>query len=146
MHCEHADERHFATEADGLERLLERAQAAHLHDMIDPATGQLGGFRTPVGFGSIIDGGVGTKARSRSSFASLEEVAITRAPAALAICSASNETPPVPISSTLLPRVSGRIPFISAFHAATPAHGSVAASSKLRVSATLITPASGKAT
>ena len=57
---------------------------------------------------------------------------MTRAPAALAMRSARSDTPPVPMRSTLWPRSSGRTPFVSAFHAVTPAHGSVAASSKLK--------------
>jgi hypothetical protein len=70
-------------------------------------------------------------ARMRSSLWSLAEVAITRAPTALAILRASKETPPVPISSTVLSRATLRIPVMSAFQAVTPAQGSVAASSKL---------------
>jgi hypothetical protein len=84
--------------------------------------------------------------RTRSSFAGVEEVAITRAPAALAICSASSETPPVPSTSTLAPARTATCPIISAFHAVTPAQGSVAASSKLRLAASGTTPRSGSTT
>ena len=58
----------------------------------------------------------------------LEEVAMTRAPAASANCMANIETPPVPSVSTVCPAISERAPN-SAFHAVTPAQGSVAACS-----------------
>ncbi len=41
--------------------------------------------------------------RSRSSFASEDEVAITRAPISRANCRAKMETPPVPSTSTVSP-------------------------------------------
>ena len=59
---------------------------------------------------------------------SLDEVAITRAPAACANCNAKIETPPVPSTSTVSPTRNGR-PAYSAFQAVTPAQGSVAPSS-----------------
>src|SRR5262245_4100247 len=68
-------------------------------------------------------------ARARSSFASLDEVMIARAPAIFAICSAKIETPPVPSESTVSPAFNTRGPCISAFQTVTPAHGSVAACS-----------------
>jgi hypothetical protein len=52
---------------------------------------------------------------------------MVRSPAALASCSAHIETPPVPRSSTVLPGLAAP-PTKRAFHAVTPAHGSVAAS------------------
>ena len=42
-------------------------------------------------------------ARARSSFASLDDVMIARAPAIFAICSAKIDTPPVPSESTVSP-------------------------------------------
>ena len=71
---------------------------------------------------------------------------MTRAPADFAIRSASSDTPPVPIRSTVWPRSSGRTPVISAFHAVTPAQGSVAASSKPSELASFTTPFSGSVT
>ena len=66
----------------------------------------------------------------RSSFSSDEEVEMTRAPAALANCSAKTETPPVPCVSTQSP---GLIfaSTISARQAVSAAQGSVAASSNV---------------
>src|ERR1700687_1672434 len=65
---------------------------------------------------------------SRSPFCALDVVAITRAPRSLASCSANNDTPPEPCVSTVSP---ARTP-ASADQAVTAAHGSVAASSKVR--------------
>ncbi|MOA28386.1 hypothetical protein D3C78_1493260 [compost metagenome] len=69
-------------------------------------------------------------ARSRSSFSSLDEVAMTVAPAILANCRAKMETPPVPWISTLSPgfRWSSAI---SARQAVRPAVVRVAASAWL---------------
>src|SRR3954447_15241320 len=85
-------------------------------------------------------------ARTRASFSSDEEVAMTRAPAALAMASASSDTPPVPNMSTVRPGPTGLGPRISAFQAVTPAQGNVAASSNDRLSASGTTPYSGRTT
>ncbi|MNE80827.1 hypothetical protein D3C80_1774330 [compost metagenome] len=67
----------------------------------------------------------------RSSLASLDEVAITVAPASLANCRAKIDTPPVPCTSTLSPGL--RAPSaISARQAVRPAVVRVAASAWLQ--------------
>jgi hypothetical protein len=72
------------------------------------------------------------RARARSSFSSLDEVRITRAPAARANSRANVATPPVPRASTVSP---GRTPQVStsACQVVTAAQGSVAASSNERL-------------
>src|SRR5258705_5303119 len=67
---------------------------------------------------------------SRWPFRALDVVAITRAPRSLASCSAKSETPPEPCVRTVSPARTPR----SADQAVTAAHGSEAASSKLRFS------------
>ena len=69
---------------------------------------------------------------------------ITRAPAIFASWSAKIDTPPVPSVSTVSParRI---LPCISAFHAVTPAHGSVAASSNDMCAGILSSPSSWNA-
>ncbi len=59
---------------------------------------------------------------ARASLASLDEVAITRAPNILANCSAKIDTPPVPCTSTVSPAMR-RPCSTSACHAVTPAQG-----------------------
>lgn len=68
--------------------------------------------------------------RNFSSFSSDDEVAITRATAALANCKAKIDTPPVPCVRTQSP---GVIPAqsITAIHTVIPAQASVAASTWL---------------
>ena len=62
-------------------------------------------------------------ARTRSSLASLEEVAITRAPRSLANSRANSETPPVPCTRTTSPALTP--PWTTTeFHAVTAAQGS----------------------
>ncbi len=81
-------------------------------------------------------------ALARSIFSSLEDVTITRAPAARANCMASMDTPPVPWHSTVSPAFT-RFPItMSAFQAVTPAQGSVAASSNERFAGSATTPSS----
>src|SRR5262247_2490558 len=62
-----------------------------------------------------------------SSFLSLLDVMMTRAPASLANWRAKMETPPVPCASTLIPGFKTQL--VSAFQAVTLAHGRVVASS-----------------
>jgi len=62
------------------------------------------------------------------SFSSLDDVTMTPAPLMRANCSANIDTPPVPSTSTVWPARTVPLTF-SAFHAVTPAHGRVAASS-----------------
>src|SRR5262245_54263085 len=65
------------------------------------------------------------------SLVSLEEVAITRAPASFANCSAKIDTPPVPCVSTVCPGLA--LPSLTtALHAVSPAQGSDAASASPR--------------
>src|SRR6185295_8416252 len=67
---------------------------------------------------------------TRASFPSLLDVAMTRAPNALANWSAKSETPPVPWMSTVSPAL--MLPAkTSACAAVTAAHGSVAPSSSV---------------
>jgi len=75
--------------------------------------------------------------------ASLDDVAITRAPTASASCAAKSETPPVPWTSTLAPGTSGAGPSKSACHAVTAAHGSVAACSNESARGIATTPRAG---
>ena len=77
-----------------------------------------------------------------ASLSSLDDVAMTRAPAAFANCRASIETPPVPSTSTVSPARVGRPACISACHAVTPAQGRHAACSNDKPSGTAITPSS----
>ena len=67
---------------------------------------------------------------------------MARRPAALANCNAKIDTPPVPCSNTLSPGAS-RATSITARHAVTPAHGSVAASASLKNAGGLMTARSG---
>ena len=69
--------------------------------------------------------------RSRSSFSSEDEVAITTAPMARAICRAKIETPPVPSTSTMSPAFSWPST-TKARQAVSPAVVSVAASAWLQ--------------
>src|SRR5205823_10346882 len=85
-------------------------------------------------------------ARARSSFASLDEVTITCAPAASANCSAKIDTPPVPSVSTVCPGSTGAPAHINAFHAVTPAHGRHADSSNDNASGSGTTPFSYRTT
>ena len=68
---------------------------------------------------------------SRSIFASLDEVAITRAPIIFANCSANSDTPPVPWVRMVWP---GRVlpSLTTALQAVSPAQGREAASASLK--------------
>ena len=71
---------------------------------------------------------VAPSALARSSFSSLLDVTMLRAPAATANCRAKIDTPPVPRISTVSPAF--MLPRLTMLcHAVTAAQGSVAASS-----------------
>ena len=70
-------------------------------------------------------------ATARSRLAALDEVTITRAPAARASWSPKIDTPPVPWTSTVSPARSCAASN-SAWYAVTPAHGKLAAASNDR--------------
>jgi hypothetical protein len=84
-------------------------------------------------------------ASARSSFASLLEVMITRAPISFANWSAKSDTPPVPCVSTTSPGLTAPLT-ARAFQAVTAAQGKVAACSSVRCSGTRTSPSSCSAT
>ena len=80
-----------------------------------------------------------------SALASEEVVEMTRAPAALANCTANMLTPPVPCVRTVSPgfKLLPSMPY-SAFHAVNAAHGSVLPCWKFKVEGIWTKPASSK--
>src|SRR5205814_5476411 len=112
----------------GCYRLRQRAGSADLNHMIDTASvRQILCLLAPVGQGLVINDGVGPETLELFQFSSEEEVAITRAPAAFANCSANSDTPPVPRISTVSPGFTW--PHTTKpLQAVTPAQVSVAAS------------------
>ena len=81
------------------------------------------------------------KASAFSSFSSLDEVMMTRAPSRVAKESAIMETPPVPRSSTVSPALT-RPCSTTLFHAVSAAQGRVAASAKERWEGVCTSPCS----
>ena len=87
---------------------VERASPGRLADVLDDDVGAVAAGRlldrrrtSPVAWLTVASA---PSSRARSSFASLDEVTITRAPSAFAIASAAVETPPpMPQTSTHSP-------------------------------------------
>ena len=61
LHRQHADERNFAAEADGLDGLRERTEPTHLDHVVEGATGELGRLGAPLRFGPVVERGVGAE-------------------------------------------------------------------------------------
>ena len=95
---EDPDQRNMPAPPDRLDRKRQRSRAAHFDHVIHADAARESADRLiPFGRGFVIDQlHRRPSCRRRSSLASLHEVAITRAPAIFANCSAKTETPPLP--------------------------------------------------
>src|SRR5579863_8001325 len=118
----------YAYRCDGLGK---GAGAANLNDMIYAASREVSHPLPPVRDLAMLITWSAPRARTRSSFSSDDEVAITAAPVIFAICSAAMETPPVPSTKTVSPVLICPSP-TSARQAVTPAVVMVAASAWLQ--------------
>jgi hypothetical protein len=138
--ADEADDGDDAVNGDGLERLRHGSGSADLDDVLDAdaAGRQLLGLLTPVGRLLVVDDVVGAVLLQLV-------VAMTRAPAAFANCSAKMLTPPVPCVRTVWPGLSARLsrPY-SAFQAVRPAQLRVLDSRKLRFEGAATRPCSLK--
>ena len=106
LHRQHADQRHLPAEADRLDRLRRVCRGRPLRPRggcVPPASSAA--LAPHWGSASVVDGGVGAELATRVPASRRSRT--SRSPAhrpPWRCCSASSDTPPVPISSTVWPR------------------------------------------